>query len=69
MIQYLTFAVFSFPIVDDGDIERAKYLARELKNSKRFYNEMSQKCRENYKKSLYNEKNFTPYIEKIFERI
>ena len=55
--------------VDDGDIEKAKYLARELKNGKGFYNEMSQKCRENYKKSLYNEKNFTPHIEKIFERI
>jgi len=55
--------------VDDGDIEKAKYLARELKNGEGFYNEMSQKCRENYKKSLYNEKNFTPHIEKIFERI
>ena len=55
--------------VDDGDIEKAKYLARELKNDKGFYNEMSEKCKENYKKSLYNEKNFMPYIEKIFERI
>ena len=55
--------------VDDGDIEKAKYLARELKNDKVFYNEMSEKCKENYKKSLYNEKNFMPYIEKIFERI
>ena len=55
--------------VDDGDIEKAKYLAREIKNDKGFYNEMSEKCKENYKKSLYNEKNFMPYIEKIFERI
>jgi len=55
--------------VDDGDLEKAKYLVRELKNGKGFYNEMSKKCRENYKKSLYNEKNFVPYIEQIFKRI
>ena len=55
--------------VDDGDIEKAKYLAKELKNGQGFYNEMSKKCRENYEKSLYNEKNFVPYIEQIFERL
>ena len=55
--------------VDDGDIEKAKYLARELKNDKGFYKDMSERCKEKYKKSLYNEKNFIPYIEKIFERI
>ena len=53
----------------DGDIEKAKYLAKELKNGQGFYNEMSKKCRENYEKSLYNEKNFVPYIEQIFERL
>ena len=55
--------------VDDGDIEKAKYLAKELKNGQGFYNEMSKKCRENYEKSLYNEKNFVAYIEQIFERL
>ena len=44
-------------------------LAKELKNGKSFYDEMSKKCRENYEKSLYNEKNFVPYIEQIFERL
>tara|TARA_R110002167_G_scaffold135253_5_gene321609 strand:+ start:60 stop:1037 length:978 start_codon:yes stop_codon:yes gene_type:complete len=53
--------------VDDGDIEKAKYLARELKNGQGFYREMSNKCRENYEKSLYNETNFVPYITDIFK--
>jgi hypothetical protein len=55
--------------VDDGDLQKAKYLAKELKNDKSFYDEMSKKCRENYEKSLYNEKNFVPYIKQIFERL
>ena len=55
--------------MDDGDLQKAKYLARELKNGKGFYNEMSKKCKENYEKSLYNEKNFVPYITDIFNRL
>ena len=53
--------------VDDGDLEKAKYLAKEFKNGSGFYREMSENCRENYKKSLYTEKNFTPYITDIFK--
>ena len=53
--------------VDDGDLEKAKYLAKELKNGSGFYREMSENCRENYEKSLYTEKNFTPYITDIFK--
>jgi len=53
--------------VNDGDIEEAKYLANKLKNDNEFYHECSITCRELYEKSLYNEKNFVPYITKIFE--
>ena len=34
-----------------------------------FYQECSTMCRENYVKSLYNEKNFVPYITDIFESL
>ena len=54
--------------VDDGDIETAKQLANKLKDDS-FYQECSTMCRENYVKSLYNEKNFVPYITDIFESI
>ena len=53
--------------VNDGDIEKAKYLAKELKNDDEFYYECSKTCRELYEKSLYTEKNFVPYITNIFE--
>ena len=55
--------------VEDSDLEKAKYLARELKNGQGFYDEMSKNCRENYKKSLYNETNFVPYITDIFKEL
>ena len=55
--------------VNDGDIEKAKYLAKELKNDDGFYKECSVTCRELYEKSLYTEKNFIPYITKIFEEL
>ena len=53
--------------VNDGDIEEAKYLANKLKNDDGFYHECSITCRELYEKSLYTEKNFVPYITKIFD--
>ena len=53
--------------VNDGDIEKAKHLARELKNDKGFYDTCSKTCRKNYENSFYNEKNFVPYITSIFE--
>ena len=55
--------------VNDGDIEKAKYLARELKNDTEFYDNCSKTCRKNYENSLYNEKNFVPYITDILERL
>ena len=55
--------------VADGDMEQAKQYARELKEDEEFYKECSETSREYYQKSLYNEKNFVPYITKIFERI
>ena len=55
--------------VNDGDIEKAKYLARELKNDTEFYDNCSKICRKNYENSLYNEKNFVPYITDILERL
>ena len=53
--------------VNDGDIEKAKHLARKLKNDKDFYDTCSKTCRKNYERSFYNEKNFVPYITSIFE--
>ena len=53
--------------VNDGDIEKAKHLARELKNDKGFYDNCSKTCRKNYENSFYNEKNFVPYITNILE--
>ena len=55
--------------VADGDMEQAKQYARELRDDEEFYKECSETSREYYQKSLYNEKNFVPYITKIFERI
>lgn len=53
--------------VYDGDLEQAKKYARELKEDKEFYEECSKTSREYYINSLYNEKNFVPYITRIFE--
>ena len=55
--------------VNDGDIEKAKYLARELKNDKGFYDTCSKTCRKNYENSFYNEKNFVPYITDILGKL
>ena len=55
--------------VDDGDIQSAKKLAIKLRDDEDFYNERSKLCRENYNKSLYNEKNFLPYITKILRKL
>ena len=55
--------------VNDGDIEKAKHLARELKNDEGFYDTCSKICRKNYEKSLYNEKNFVPYITDILGKL
>jgi len=55
--------------VYDGDLEQAKKYARELKEDEEFYEECSKSSREYYINSLYNEKNFVPYITKIFERL
>ena len=55
--------------VNDGDIEQAKYLARQLADDSEFYQECSSTCRELYEKSLSTEKNFIPYITKIFEEL
>ena len=53
--------------VYDGDMEQAKKYARELKEDEEFYEECSKESREYYINSLYNEKNFVPYITRIFE--
>ena len=55
--------------VDDGDLESAKKLAIQLRDDDDFYSERSLFCRENYVASLYNEKNFTPYITEILESL
>ena len=55
--------------VNDGDIEKAKHLARELKNDKGFYDTCSERCRKGYENSLYNEKNFVPYITDILGKL
>ena len=55
--------------VYDGDMEQAKKYARELKEDEEFYEECSKSSREYYINSLYNEKNFVPYITKIFKRL
>ena len=55
--------------VSDGDIEQAKQYTRELKEDEEFYKECSETSREYYNNSLYNEKNFVPYITRIFEEL
>ena len=54
--------------VDDGDMDTAIKLANKLKDDK-FYEECSLMCNENYKKSLYTENNFKPYIKKVLEEL
>jgi len=55
--------------VNDGDIEKAKHLARKLKNDKDFYDTCSKTCRKNYERSFYNEKNFVPYITDVLGKL
>ena len=55
--------------VNDGDIEKAKHLARKLKNDKDFYDTCSVRCRKGYEYSLYNEKNFVPYITDVLGKL
>ena len=55
--------------VNDGDIEKAKHLAKELKNDKGFYDTCSKICRKNYERSFYNEKNFVPYITDVLGKL
>ena len=55
--------------VADGDMEQAKEYARELRDDEEFYSMCSKTSRECYERSLYNEKNFIPYITKIFESL
>ena len=55
--------------VADGDMEQAKEYARELRDDEEFYSMCSKTSRECYERSLYNEKNFVPYITKIFESL
>ena len=52
--------------VYDGDMEQAQKIL-ELKEDEEFYEECSKTSREYYINSLYNEKNFVPYITRIFE--
>ena len=54
--------------VDDGDLDSAINLAHKLED-KYFYDECSNNCSEAYKKSLYNEENFVPYITEILESL
>ena len=55
--------------VADGDMEQAKQYARELRDDEEFYKECSETSKDYYQRSLYNEKNFVPYITKIFEEL
>ena len=55
--------------VPDGHIDTAKKLAKHLKSDEVYYGYMSRLCRKNYENSLYNEKNFIPYITKVLEKI
>ena len=41
----------------------------DLKNDEEFYEDCSRTTRENYENSLYNEKNFIPYITRILEEL
>ena len=55
--------------VADGDMEQAKEYAREVRDDEEFYSMCSKTSREYYERSLYNEKNFVPYITEIFESL
>ena len=55
--------------VYDGDMEQAKKYARELKEDEEFYKECSETSKDYYQRSLYNEKNFVPYITRILEEL
>ena len=53
--------------VADGDMEQAKQYARELRDDEEFYKECSETSKDYYQRSLYNEKNFVPYITRMLE--
>jgi hypothetical protein len=53
--------------VGDGDLHSAKLSANSLSNNYDFYRECSLEARNNYVKSMYNEKNFVPYITNILK--
>jgi len=55
--------------VVDGDVEQAKQYVRELRDDEEFYKECSETSKDYYQRSLYNEKNFIPYITRIFEEL
>ena len=55
--------------VGDGDLQSAKLSANSLSNNYDFYRECSLEARNNYVKSMYNEKNFVPYITDILEEL
>ena len=55
--------------VGDGDLQSAKLSANSLSNNYDFYRECSLEARNNYVKSMYNEKNFVPYITNILEEL
>ena len=51
--------------VNDGDIEQAKYLARQLAVDSEFYQECSIQSRELWEK-LYSEEVFLEHMNKVF---
>ena len=51
--------------VKPGDLESARKLAKKLRDDKDFYNKCSKECKDNYKNSVFNEKNYMPKIEEV----
>ena len=55
--------------VDDGDIATAIKLAKKLKEEESFRKECSEDAKENFNKSLYNEKNYVSYINNVINEL
>jgi hypothetical protein len=51
--------------VKQGDLEKAIYLAKKLKNNQNFYHECSLQARENYEK-LFTEEVFLKHMTEVF---
>ena len=55
--------------VDYGDLDTAKILAKRLKTDKDFYSKCSKECKELYKKSRFQEKQYIYIMNKVIREV